>query len=180
VTFPLSPSGAANRVQVDVYRTAERGNAVDTLMGQMFGVKTVNIRATATAEASPANAMTCVKPFMIPDKWEEVQTPPWDSSDTFKAFDNHGNLLPDRDIYIPQKNCPTCKDNTAYTGYTVKKDKGTRLVLRAGSGGNITPSFYYSWKMPGEIGADFYEENIANCNMSVVKWNDKIIQEPGT
>jgi hypothetical protein len=179
VTFPLSPSGAANRVKVDVFRTAARRNPVDTLMGSMFGVRTVNIAATATAEATPANAMTCVKPFMIPDKWEERQTPPWDFSDTFKAFDNHGNLLPDRDWYVPARNCPTCKDNPAYTGYTVQKDKGTRLVLRAGSGGNITPSFYYSWKMPGEIGADFYEENIANCNMSVVTWDDKIIQEPG-
>jgi putative Flp pilus-assembly TadE/G-like protein len=182
VTFPLGPTGVANRVKVDVFRTAARNNsAVPTLMGRLFGVNTVNIAATATAEASPANAMTCVKPFMIPDKWEEVQTPLWDTGDTFNAYDNHGNLLPDRDIYIPVRNCPVgCKDNPAYTGYSVQKDKGTRLVLRAGSGGNITPSFYYSWKMPGEIGADFYEENIANCNMSVVQWNDLIIQEPGS
>jgi len=179
VTFPLSPTGAANRVKVDVFRTALRGNPVETLMGSMFGVRTVNIAATATAEATPANAMTCVKPFMIPDKWEERQTPEWDPGDTFKAYDNHGELLPDRDWYVPARNCPTCKDNPAYTGYSVKNDRGMRLILRAGSGGNITPSFYYSWKMPGAIGADFYEENIANCNMSVVTWNDQIIQEPG-
>ena len=48
-------------------------------MGQYFGVTDVNIQAEATAEASPANAMTCVKPFTIPDKWIERQTPPWDS-----------------------------------------------------------------------------------------------------
>ena len=44
----------------------------------------------ATAEASPANAMTCVKPFTVPDKWIERQTPPWDPDDTFDAFDNKG------------------------------------------------------------------------------------------
>ena len=181
VTFPLSPAGQDNRAQVDVYRTSARDNALPTLMGSMFGVHTVNIAATATAEATPANAMTCVKPFMIPDKWEEVHTPPWDPSDTFEMYDNKGNLLPDgqRDIYFPARNCIHCKDNPSYTGYTVKKDKGMQLVLRAGTGNNINPSFYYSWKMPDAIGGSFYEENIMNCNMSIIRWYDLLIQEPG-
>ena len=54
-----------------------------------------------------------------------------------------------------------------------------QLILRAGTGGNISPSFYYSWKMPNDTGGDFYRDNIANCNMSIVTWNDPIIQEPG-
>src|SRR5207244_295848 len=77
VTFPNDPAGNPTRVKVDVYRTdaADRNNPVPTLIGGIFGVKTVNITATATAEASPANAMTCVKPFMIPDQWEEHTAP---------------------------------------------------------------------------------------------------------
>ena len=71
VTFPNDPAGNPTRVQVKVYRTAERNTAMPTLIGPLFGVPTVDIAATATAEASPANAMTCVKPFMIPDKWTE-------------------------------------------------------------------------------------------------------------
>ena len=47
-------NGIANRVQVVVYRTALRGNPVDTLMGTFFGVVNVDISATATAEASAA------------------------------------------------------------------------------------------------------------------------------
>ena len=85
VTFPLGPTGLNNRVKVRVFRNDERGNPVGTLMGQYFGVTDVNIQAEATAEASPANAMTCVKPFTIPDKWTERQTPPWDPSDTFET-----------------------------------------------------------------------------------------------
>jgi hypothetical protein len=180
VTFPLSPTGVANRVQVDVHRAG--GNAVPTLMGAWFGVNTVDINATATAEVSPANAMTCVKPFMIPDKWEEIGTPPWDPSDEFNYYDKKGVPLPPdkQDIYIPLKNCYSgCKDNTAYTGYSVKKDAGTRLVLRAGTGDQINPSFYYSWKMPGDVGGDFYRENIAHCNTTKMHWYDLIIQEPG-
>ena len=51
VTFPLSPTGQNNRVQVTVRRTAQRNNPVPTLIGPFFGVPTVDIMAIATAEA---------------------------------------------------------------------------------------------------------------------------------
>src|SRR5436190_3482979 len=172
VTFPVGPTGVSNRVQVQVYRTAARGNAVPTLMGTLFGVNTVDVNATATAEASPANAMTCVKPFMIPDKWEEVQTPPWDTGDSFDKYTSKGALLANPDLYRDA-------NSSSYTGYSVANDRGTVLVLRAGTGDNINPSFYFSWKMPGDTGGDFYRENIANCNQSLMRAGDKIIQEPG-
>src|SRR5436189_72455 len=56
---------------------------------------------------------------------------------------------------------------------------GTVLVLRAGTGDQINPSFYFSWKMPGDTGGSFYRDNIANCNQTVIRTNDPIIQEPG-
>src|SRR6478736_4426463 len=95
VTFPTSPAGLNNRVHVHVYRTNARGNALQTLMGRFFGVNTANTDAEATAEASPANAMTCVKPFTIPDKWIEKQDPGGYNSltSTFDMYDNHGNAL---------------------------------------------------------------------------------------
>jgi Flp pilus assembly protein TadG len=169
VTFPLDPSGQADRVAVQVFRTVERGNPVPTLMGSFFGVQRVNITATATAEASRANAMTCVKPFMIPDRWVEKNSP---ANSTFNKYDNKNNLLPDADVYYDH-------DQPNYSGYTTEKDAGTPLTLRAGTGDNINPSFYFSWKMPDDTGGDFYRENIANCNQSVMRMNDKIIQEPG-
>ena len=169
VTFPLDPAGRADRVQVQVYRTFERGNAVPTLMGTFFGVQRVDINATATAEASPANAMTCVKPFMIPDRWVEQNTP---ANSTFDKYDNRGNLLPDADVYYDH-NQPN------YSGYTTERDAGTPLTLRAGTGDQVNPSFYFSWKMPGDTGGDFYRENIGKCNQAVMHLDEKIIQEPG-
>ena len=71
VTFPNDPFGQPTRVKVWVYRTTARNNPVQTLMGKLFGLNTVDIAATATAEAAPANAETCVKPFTLPDKWIE-------------------------------------------------------------------------------------------------------------
>jgi Flp pilus assembly protein TadG len=169
VTFPVGPTGQANRVQVQVYRDASHdpagSNAVPTLMGALFGVPTVDVTASATAEASPANAMTCVKPFMIPDKWKENQTPP---NQTFDKYTKKGELLPDADVY-----------DKASTGYDKDRNRGDVLVLRAGTGDQINPSFYFSWKMPGDTGGDFYRENIANCNQSVMSAGNTIIQEPG-
>jgi hypothetical protein len=173
VTFPLDPNGLNNRVRVYVYRTAARNNAIPTLIGPIFGLRTVDVIAMATAEASAANAATCVKPFIIPDKWIENQTGPWDPNDTFDMYDNKGNLLPNADSYNGDLNSPS------YTGYNPTRDRGLELVLRAGTGNNVYPTAYYSWKMPSQIGGDYYRDNIDGCNQSLIEPGGLAIQEPG-
>jgi hypothetical protein len=181
VEFPLAPSGLDNRVKVTVYRTAttETPNPVPTLMGVLFGVPTVDIVATATAEASPANAMTCVKPFIIPDRWRESSGTLATQADTFEMYDNRGNLLPAPDVYVPS--------GPSYTGYNNEADRGALLTLRAGSGHNIQPTFYFSLAMGvtaggvngGLTGGAAYDWNIANCNTTIMHLGDIVIQEPG-
>jgi Flp pilus assembly protein TadG len=174
VTFPISPDGMNNRVRVQVYRTVARGNAVPTLMGRYFGVQRVDITAVATAEASPANAMTCVKPFTIPDRWQENQdSGGWDPlNSTFDMVDNHGNPLSNADVYIDAS-------HPDYTGYNAVRDKGMELVIRAGTGNNITPSFYFSYAIGGNTGGDEYRWNIANCNTTIMGFGDLLLAEPG-
>ncbi len=172
VTFPVAPSGQNNRVQVTVYRTDARQNAVPTFMGSILGVSQVDIIAAATAEAAPANAMTCVKPFIIPDRWRDAQTGVLATqADTFDMFDNRGNLLPDPDLYIPS--------GPSYTGYNNEADRGLRLTLRAGTGNNINPSFYFSLALGGVTGGSEYDWNIANCNRTIMHRGEIAIQEPG-
>jgi hypothetical protein len=172
VTFPVAPSGDSNRVRVNVFRTEARDNSIGTLIGPLFGVDTIDIVAMATAEAAPANAVTCVKPFTIPDKWIENNAGPWTSNSTFDRYDNKGALLPNADEYVPP-------GDPRYAGYNPTRDKGTPLMLRAGTGNNISPSMYWSWKMPGDIGGDFYRDNIANCNQSVFGYGAAMNPEPG-
>jgi len=183
VTFPNDATGQPTRVKVDVYRNAQHFNALPTLMGRMFGISQVDIQATATAEAAPANAMTCVKPFMIPDKWiEKVDSKckpdgSWTTNSTYDEFDNKGNPCAPSDTYIPA-------GQAGYTGYTVANDVGTALVLRAANQNSANPSFYYSWKMPNDTGGNFYRDNIENCNTSVMVYDPNnptyMIQEPGS
>ena len=173
VEFPLDPAGEANRVKVTVHRTTARKNAVETLIAGFFKIATADIAATATAEASQANAMTCVKPFTIPDKWIEKQTPPWSGDDTYDLFKNKVPLA-NPDVYIPA-------DKPGYTGYNQEVNRGQRLLIRAPTGDNITVSFYFSLSIGGMTGTggDPYRWNIENCNTSIMHWGDPLIQEPG-
>jgi Flp pilus assembly protein TadG len=184
IEFPNDPvSGDPNRVMVTVRRTSDRGNPVSTLIAQYFGIKTADIIATATAEASWANAMTCVKPFTIPDKWSERNPTikPWSSSETFERYYQTGNkkgqLMTPADVYVPQYTNGVA--NPDYTGYNNEANRGAQLVLRAATGTNINPSFYFSLAMTDDTGGDDYRWNIANCNTSTYKWGDPLVQEPG-
>ena len=185
IEFPNDPTGEPNRVRVTVYRSAARGNPVSTLIAKYFGIATANISAVAMAEASPANAMTCVKPFTIPDKWIEKNptTKVWDTSDSFDRWTKkNGNvvLTSPADVYEPAyiNNQPPAR-NSAYSGYNMESNRGMKLVLRAATGNNIQPSFYFSLAMTSDTGGDDYRWNIANCNHSIYHWSDPLIQEPG-
>jgi hypothetical protein len=176
VEFLNDPTGEPNRVMVTVRRTAARGNPISTIIAGMFGVTTADITATATAEASPADLMTCVKPFTIPDRWLEDGTTPSADPDTFEMYDNHGVPLPVQDVYVP------ATDKVNYTGYRPLRDKGMRLMIRAGTGHEISPSFYFSLTLGpggGPRGSDEYRWNIANCNSTLMQYDDMMIQEPG-
>lgn len=178
VVFLNDPAGDPNQIQVTVYRTAQRGNPVSTLIAQYFGVATADILADATAELSPANAMTCVKPFTIPDKWIERQTAPWDGDDTYDAFDSKGNPLAVADLYIPAVDANGNEDPN-YTGYNSERERGQRLMIRAATGNNITVSFYFSLSLFGVTGGDQYRWNIDNCNTGIMHYGDPLVQEPG-
>ncbi|HEX7018409.1 MAG TPA: pilus assembly protein TadG-related protein [Gemmatimonadaceae bacterium] len=164
VEFLTDPAGVNNRVRVSVYRTSARGNPLSTIIARYFGMAEAGVGAVATAEASPSNAMTCVKPFTIPDRWTEKGTAPFDPTDSFDPGD----------VYIG----PEDKEN--YTGYNAEDDKGTEIVLKASNDTKIAPSFYYPWDMEGQNrGADDYRWSIGNCKTDVMGFGDTFVAEPG-
>jgi len=171
VEFLNDEMGTPNRVRVTVKRT------VNTLVAQYFGIATTTVPAVATAEASNANAMTCVKPFTIPDKWVEKQTAPWDETDSFDRYNNKGVVLSPADVYEPAYVNGAVNPN--YSGYNTEQNRGMRLVLRAPIGGNIAPGMYFSLAMTNDTGGQDYRWNIANCNHTIYHWDDPLIQEPG-
>jgi len=155
VQFLNNPTtGIQNRVKVTVYRTAARGNALPTLMGRFFGVSQADVLATATAEASPANAETCLKPFTIPDKFIDNHDP--------GGWYPGAGFIDGTDTYIGPS------DPVNYTGFNATRDKGIEMTLKANNTSKVTSSFYNPWDLPGSVGASDYRSNIENCNPAIV------------
>ena len=175
VVFLNDELGVSNRVQVTVYRNAERENPLQLLMARYLKIRdTAGVAATATAEASPANAQDCVLPFTIPDRWKEVHTPAFDPADDFKAFDQHGNPLATPDVYIGPKD----KDN--YTGYDAWRDKGTQIIIKADNGSKMEPSMYQVWDMEGgDRGSDDVREAVAGCKKQILGYDQTFVHKPG-
>jgi Flp pilus assembly protein TadG len=178
VEFLNDEMGTPNRVRVTVRRT------VNTLVAQYFGIATADINAVATAEASNGNAMTCVKPFTIPDRWIEKNpnTVPWTPDASFSRYDKKGAVLSPADAYEPAYLEPPPNQKTKnpdYSGYNMEANRGMTLVLRAGQSNNIQPSMYFSLAMTDDTGGQDYRWNIANCNKSIYHWGDPLVQEPG-
>jgi hypothetical protein len=183
VVFLNDPAtGESNRVQVTVYRRADRGNPMQTFVARYFGVTTVGVAAQATAEASPADAATCVKPWAIPDKWQEIQTPAWDEGDDYDYYvTNGGNVtttpLPNPDIYNPITAGPS------YTGYRSNRtgpDYGRRIVLKEGNPNQaISASQFYPLSLPGGSGGSWYEDNIPGCWPGIMEIGDQVPLETG-
>lgn len=184
VVFLNDPAGLNDRVQSTVYRDAAHGNPMPTFIARYFGTATVNISATATAEASSANAETCVLPFTIPDKWTEksdgkgVLDGPWAPDKTYDQWftkgsnQNGGTALPSPDVYVPP-------GTTGYTGYNDSTDKGLELILKANNQNKVSPSVYNPWDLPGSTGGSDYRNNIATCNTAIVKIGDFLVPETG-
>ena len=141
-------------------RTAGRGNPVSNLIATYFGIPFTDIGAVATAEASPADAMTCVKPFTIPDRWRETQTAIGTEDDTFDLLDKKGSRSATRTSTGPGD------QHGLHRLRPANRDVGMLITLKASNDDKIAPSFYYRWRMArrSNTGGDEYRWNIANCN----------------
>ena len=81
VTFPTCPPGAPGPVdtcvRVDVFRNQRaNGNPLPVFFASLVGMPSQGVRATATAQVLYGSAPgpgDCVKPFAIPDRWEEFR-----------------------------------------------------------------------------------------------------------
>jgi len=172
-------------IRVDVYRNQARGNALPAIFGLAVGLTEQGVRATATARVAIANASDCLKPWAIPDKWQEVQSPGWDATDTYETETCQGGTcvpMQNPDVYI----APT--PTNPGTGFTVAPqpagDLGLQLTLKEGSPSSaIAPGVFYPVRIPRydgpSTGGNDYRENIATCNGLPIEIGDELETENG-
>lgn len=169
-------------VQVDVHRDGSNNSTpLDTFFLKMFNVESLNVRATATAQASVANAVDCLRPFAVPDLFTNNRAPDEEYNHYKTNNPGKGDVLPDFDVYT----APTATDPG--TGYTVARDYGTRVTLKLGnpSGSNPpTPGWFMPIDVPRADGTSAqggarYRANIASCNATTVDLGDYLNTENG-
>lgn len=185
ITFPTCPSnapgGANGCIKVDVFRNQRAGgNPLPTFFGQLLGV-THGVRGTATAQVLIGDSSDCVKPWGVPDKWIELNPSagPWTTNSDFERYvqngPNKGALLSPADSYTP----PSV--SSPGTGFRLPDDYGTAVTLKHGNPNQaISPGQFFPMAInPGETGAANYEDNIANCDPTVIGPGSVIQSEPG-
>ena len=95
---------------------AAHGNTLPTYFGGLVGINNQGVRATATAQVAAGNAVRCIKPMVVADRWadncrdrERIRTG-WDQQDIFN---------PGVDTY-----------NTAANGFSAAQDVGPEMMLK--------------------------------------------------
>jgi hypothetical protein len=88
---PASAGGGSNCIRVDVLRgTVDRGgaahaNTLPVFFGPLVGLTSQGVRATATAQAAQGNAVSCMRPWLVADKWLPTP-PPWTQNSIFNPL----------------------------------------------------------------------------------------------
>lgn len=174
--FTTGALGAVpDQVEVSVRRTLDRANPVDLFFARVLGTENADLRATARAGVAPVCSSRCVKPFIIPAKFD------WDdeAAGADSKFSNNGRL----DVDSPEEMA-----SVNVSGYG-QEDVGAPVTLKYGDPGDtMVPSQYSPVDFPPlnkgvpVTGADEYRANIGGCdgsNFTLVELGDELYLEPG-
>jgi len=189
VTFP-TPA----RCKVVTHRTEATGDPLLTFFSPVVGVadRVAQVTATATAEYYFVCGVECLKPWSIPDRWDDTDNDgQYDYAEPYT--DVNGNQQHDPgEPYTDRNGNGSWDPDEPYdpnsTGYLPPGDVGTHVILKHGTPQSaIVPSFFYAVDLPPlhspegppQTGASNYSWNIGNCNTSFVELGDSLQVEPG-
>ena len=188
VTVQVITDSAKVRVWV---RRAEVG----TWFARIFGVSTVPIGARAAAEATYAGVGKCVKPFAIPDYWEDpgddiIIANRWMDNDGQQGGgqdpnDEEWEFEPDEgDRYERYEDVAPAssqtglgsdwRNNLVWGGKQYYRDQGRPFVIKQSDPQAApAPGNFYPWTLPGaNPGAQGYREAIWGCSPAPVELSD--------
>jgi hypothetical protein len=190
---PGAPGLPDTCIRANVYRSAARGNALPTFFAQIMGITSQDMRATATAQVQTGNAVECMKPWAVADKWDEnwengaPNSGPWTTTSIFDKYMKQGNTyIPDPSVTTPDVYiAPTTNDpGTGFTPFDADgnptSDYGLPLVLKIGAAENrLSSGWFLALDLLNEdgtsgSGAADYRDNIKNCNGTVFQIGDTL------
>jgi len=155
-----------NVIRVRTHRTARTGDPLRTFFQGIINPAAhnkVDVAAVAAARAYDVCGSRCLKPWAVPDRWDDA----------------NGNGAYDLGEYY---------DPDA-TGYTLDKDEGLSIVVKVGDPqATIAPGVFFPVnyppidKYPGEDplkGGAWYRHFISECEPYLVEPGDRLLTEPG-
>jgi Flp pilus assembly protein TadG len=199
VPCPLGAPGLPDTcVRANVYRSQARGNALPTFFAHIMGINSQDMRATATAQVMTGNAVECLKPWAVADKWDEnwendaPNNGPWTTASNFDKYRKQGNnYVPDPSVTTPDVYIAPSA-NSSGTGFAPfdanghpTSDYGLPLTLKIGSSENrLSSGWFQALDLPNPDGSSgsggaSYRNNIKNCNGNVYGIGDTIPTEQG-
>jgi hypothetical protein len=149
------PAGVTGKcVRVEVYRNGQFGStSIPTLFGPVLGITNQGVKATATAIAGNGNMTTCMKPWALPDEWNENRSP----NNEFNAYDAGGAPLSGPDTY-------TAPSATLSDSYDISGHFGDYITFNEAQPWNsspITDGFVVPLTLPG---GRTYLQDMTSCN----------------
>ena len=186
------------KVGVYVYR-----DSVQTWFARIFGIRYVPIGAYAAAAVVDAGAAKCLKPWAVPDIWDDANNDLngnrwWDPGENWVFGDSPG------DHYERYSGPNGMTTETGYgsdwrDGYTppITGDLGRQIVIKMPDPNSEyvpSPGIFYPWRLPiaegqekcdkgggggGSTGAAVYRQNICSCNSTPIELGVPYDVEPG-
>ena len=151
------------RCRVCVPRTTAGGNPVPTYFARVLNRDWVDVSACATAEIGLGNQANCMKPWALPDAYDDV---------------NGNGVYDTGDIY----GAGVTSYGTNYRNNN--NDVGVQLTVKQADPSNaIAPGQFFPIDLPlpnsPDTGGDRYRTNIYECNSLPVSLGDDLVTENG-
>lgn len=203
--IPVDSSEVTVQVLPDSFkvRVWVQRQSIGTWFARIIGFDQIAVLGEAAAQATPAGAARCLKPFALPDMWFDADDDSnhnnlWDQGEDWVLGSN-----PD-DRYVPYTGPPPQGPADA-TGYGSdlrgpERDHGRQIALKMPDPQSeyvMSPGVFLPWRIPidenqeacasvgggGGAGQDaggaVYRQNICSCNDSQVELGVDYPIEPG-
>ena len=180
---------AVDCFRVNVYRDSAHSNPLPVYFANLLGVTSQNMKATATSGVLLANATDCLAPFALPDRWQEVDDPPFkQDTSRFRKYDWDGKAkdVKDRknaDVYVvpgPGGTGYKYTDSASKKTFNVDDlqlnfDKKDKLNVASFVAQGVRGRAYIQLEIPRsdeQAGIDGYAANFSTCNGEVIRLGD--------
>ena len=160
----------SQKVRVTVGRPA-----VGTWFARLIGVDSVPINARAAAVAEHAGNGQCVKPFAVPDTWEENTTTQDVNGNQLEDGVEQWSYTPGPDTYAPgNPDQPAAVGTTGYGSGLRGTDYGRQvgLVLPDPATPVTGPNQFRPFSATGSNDPNAYRHAIATCDQNDVNFTD--------